>query len=89
MTLEQKLYFLNRLKEGSEVELLSRTFPDIKLREETYTVKQLINGSPITIGVEGNITGTIEEVRLSDIRRIIPKTEIPDHYKQKIAEIVE
>lgn len=90
MTLKQKLYLLNRLKEGVEVKLATATTLGLGLKlGEVHTAKRLTEGSPITVIVESNDSGQLNEVRLSEIESIVTKPTVPNHYKQKIAEIVE
>jgi len=90
MTLKQKLHLLVRLKEGVEVKLATATTLGLGLKlGEVHTVQRILEGSPITIIIESNDSGQLNEVRISEIESIITKPIVPNHYKQRIAEIVE
>lgn len=57
--------------------------------EEIHTVRRILEeGSPITIIIESNDSGLLNDVRISEIESIITKPIVPNHYKQRIVEIV-
>jgi hypothetical protein len=87
--LEKKLYLLSRLKEGSEIKLYITTIIGLGLRlGEIFTVKRLLNGSPINVIIESNDTGLLQQVGLAEIESIMSKPTVPNQYKQTIAELV-
>lgn len=89
-SLEKKLYLLSRLKEGVGVKLATATSIGLGLKlEEIHTVRRILEeGSPITIIIESNDSGLLNDVRISEIESIITKPIVPNHYKQRIVEIV-
>ena len=87
--LEKKLYLLSRLKEESEIKLYTTTIIGLGLRlGETFTVKRLLNKSPISVIIESNDTGLLQQVGLAEIESVTTKPTIPNQYKQTIAELV-